>query len=545
MTDRRVYELTPGGSGVATGRLYRTDRQPPVSATPAGDPARRTDEAFATVVADLIALADGLSGRGDDELADIASATVQIGLDPDLRAMVDALVAGGAEAEAAVSEAIGHYAGVLAALPDPTLAARAADVRSVGRRLLAALSGRAAAPDGPLVLVAAEIAADDLLDAADAVVGAASVVGGATSHAAIVARSLGVPLGFGVDRALLAVPDGTEVLIDLSAAEVVVAPDADRRAAAEAATAAGRRRRERLASERDRPVRTVDGHAVEVLANVAGPVDADIAVQMAVPGVGLLRTEMPFLAAQRWPTIAEHRAALEPVLARLAGRPVTVRTLDFAEDKLPPFLANRGPLGRSLPLMLADPAAFEAQVRALLLTGAADIRIMVPMVCSAAELRQCQDLVALIAAEVDRPPPPVGAMVEPGGGRRYRRDRHGRRLPVGRHQRPLCLCARAGPPRPVVDAGQRPGTSGAGGDRGDRRGGGAARPRGERLRRRGIRTGGDRGAHRGGVPGALGGTGPGGRGARGRAGVGHARMSRCGRGHHRRRCGDLNVSRVE
>ena len=326
--------------------------------------------------------------------------------------MVDALVTGGAEAEAAVSEAIEHYAGVLAALPDPTLAARAADVRSVGRRLHAALSGRAAPPDGPLVLVAAEIAADDLLGAADAVVGAASVIGGATSHAAIVARSLGVPLGFGVDRALLAVPDGTEVLIDLSAAEVVVAPDADQRAAVEAATAAGRRRRERLASERDRPVRTVDGHAVEVLANVAGPIDADIAVQMAVPGVGLLRTEMPFLAAQRWPTIAEHRAALEPVLARLAGRPVTVRTLDFAEDKLPPFLAERGPLGRSLPLMLADPAAFEAQVRAVLLTGAADIRIMVPMVCSAAELRQCQDLVARIAAEVDRPPPPVGAMVE-------------------------------------------------------------------------------------------------------------------------------------
>jgi phosphoenolpyruvate-protein kinase (PTS system EI component) len=91
---------------------------------------------------------------------------------------------------------------------------------------------------------------------------------------------------------------------------------------------------------------------------------------------------------------------------------VTVRTLDFAEDKLPPFLAERGPLGRSLPLMLADPEALGTQVRAFLLMGATDIRVMVPMVCSAAELRQCRDLVTRIAADLGRPRPPVGAMVE-------------------------------------------------------------------------------------------------------------------------------------
>ena len=412
MRDRRVYRLAPGGSGVATGRLYRTDRPVAAVAAAEGDAAVRAEEAFGTVAADLAALAADLTAQGEAEAAAITTVTVHIAQDPELRTMVDAAVAGGATAEVAVAEAIEHFAGVLAALPDATLAERAADVRAVGRRLLAALGGRATAPGGPLVLAAHEITADDLLTAAGVVVGAASVIGGATSHAAIVARSLGVPLGFGADPDLLAEADGTEILLDLSAGALIAQPDAGERAVAQAAAAAARDRRARLVAERNTPVTTLDGQVVEVLANVAGAADADIAVRMAAPGVGLLRTEMPFLTAQRWPTVDEHRAALAPVLDRLAGRPVTVRTLDFADDKLPPFLAAGGPLGRSLPLMLADPQALGAQVRALMRTGGADLRIMIPMVASADEMRQCRDVVARIAAEEGRPSPPVGAMIE-------------------------------------------------------------------------------------------------------------------------------------
>ena len=412
MRDRRVYRLAPGGSGVAAGRLYRTDRPVAAVAAAEGDAAVRAEEAFGTVAADLAALAADLTAQGEHEAAAITTVTVHIAQDPELRAMVDAAVAGGATAEVAVAEAIEHFAGVLAALPDATLAERAADVRAVGRRLLAALGGRATPPGGPLVLAAHEITADDLLTAAGVVVGAASVIGGATSHAAIVARSLGVPLGFGADPDLLAEADGTEVLLDLSAGTLIAQPDAGERAVAQAAAAAARDRRERLVAERNTPVTTLDGQVVEVLANVAGAADADIAVRMAAPGVGLLRTEMPFLTAQRWPTVDDHRAALAPVLDRLAGRPVTVRTLDFADDKLPPFLAAGGPLGRSLPLMLADPQALAAQVRALMQSGGADLRIMIPMVASADEMRQCRDLVARIAAEEGRPSPPVGAMIE-------------------------------------------------------------------------------------------------------------------------------------
>ena len=195
-----------------------------------------------------------------------------------------------------MSEAIEHYAGVLAALPDPTLAARAADVRSVGRRLLAAWPGGPPAPEGPLVLVATEITADDLLSAADVVVGAASVVGGATSHAAIVARSLGVPLGFGADPALLAGPTARRSLLDLRRRR-------GRRGAGRRAAGGGR------GGHRGRPP------PAGATGGRAGPPGGapgtggrsrcwptwparpmpTSPVRMAVPGVGLLRTEMPFL----------------------------------------------------------------------------------------------------------------------------------------------------------------------------------------------------------------------------------------------------------
>src|SRR6185436_2956294 len=113
------------------------------------------------------------------------------------------------------------------------------------------------------------------------------------------------------------------------------------------------------------------GHRVGLLANVAGPVDAESAAAAAAEGVGLLRTELPFLRAVRWPTLAEHVAELAPVLAPLAGRPVTIRTLDFADDKLPPFLSGGAAdrIRRGLPLMLAAGEAFAEQFRAILTAG--------------------------------------------------------------------------------------------------------------------------------------------------------------------------------
>jgi phosphoenolpyruvate-protein kinase (PTS system EI component) len=242
------------------------------------------------------------------------------------------------------------------------------------------------------------------------------VVGGPNSHASIIARSLGIPLILGVDPAVLVHPDGTEVLVDAEYSSITVYPDDTERDLALTAMEAARRRREILAAERDLPCQTLDGVRIALRANVATPVEAKAANTANAEGVGLLRTELPFLDARSWPGADQHKAVLGPILTKLAGQPVTVRTLDFADDKFPPFLAGEavdGHLGRGLPHMLADPQAFRHQFRAILTAGAdCDLRVMIPMVATVAELTACKDLLASTAAGLGIAPPPIGAMIE-------------------------------------------------------------------------------------------------------------------------------------
>lgn len=415
MTGRVSYPGRAASPGTALGHLYRTDR-PLTGPVPRGaDPVRQVADAFDQVAGRLHAVAATLRGHGDEDQADILEVGGLIALDPDLRRNAGQSAADGVPPSEAVERAVGGYADIIAALDDPVLADRAADVRQVGRRVLAVLHGAAdPEPDRPVVLAAHEIGAADLLEPGRTVTAALSVTGGPNSHAAIVARSLGIPLLLDVDPGLLELPDGVEVLV--AGAATVVRPDTVERLSALAVMAAVRTRRAELAAERHLPVRTRDGHPLTLRANVATPDDARAALLAGADGVGLLRTELPFLGARHWPTRARHTAALTPVLGLLGGRPVTVRTLDFADDKLPPFLADGragGRLGRGLPLMLARPDAFAEQFRGLLEAGAGtDLRIMIPMVADVGELRACQALLDRAANELGVSAPPLGIMVE-------------------------------------------------------------------------------------------------------------------------------------
>lgn len=421
MTGRRTYSGQAASTGIALGSAHHIDL-PPVqrnAPTPApGDSVQQVIAAFDAAAEQLFELAETLRGSGQADLADIVEANGYIAQDHDLReGAVRRIRDEEAHAAHAVAQAAYEYADALAALSDPVLAERAADVRQVGRRVLAQLSGTATAtPDGPLVLCAHEVGAADLLERGDLVVAAVSVLGGPNGHASIIARSLGIPLLLGVDPALLQEPEGAEVLVDTGQSTATVNPARHERAEAITAMNAARRRREALAAERHLPCRTLDGHSVSLRANVATVVEAKTAVAHNAAGVGLLRTELPFLDAYTWPTESQHTAVLAPILRKLAGQPVTVRTLDFADDKLPPFLkAGREgeKLGRGLPLMLAQPAAFAEQFRAILTAGAGtELRIMIPMVASVAELRACKDILEKCAAQLGVPAPPIGAMIE-------------------------------------------------------------------------------------------------------------------------------------
>ncbi|MGW7406053.1 phosphoenolpyruvate--protein phosphotransferase [Streptomyces sp. NPDC054833] len=419
MTDRRIYTGHAAAPGTALGFVHRTDRPPTRTALPhrtSGNPTRQITDAFDAVATRLLDLSASLREQGKDEQADIMEVNSYIAQDQDLRDQAVKRADGGQPVPVAVRQAIDAYAGTIAALDDPTLAERAADVRQVGRRVLAHLHGDTSpAPDQPLVLIAHEIGAADLLEPGQTVTAAISVTGGPNSHAAIVARSLGIPFLLAVDPQLLELPDGQEILLDADQASAVAHPDDDERARALHAMETARARRLALAEERHLPAETLDQHRIVLRANVATPAEARAALTTGAEGIGLLRTELPFLNHRAWPTRDQHAATLVPVLRALTGQVVTARTLDFADDKLPPFLApgQGARIGRGLPLMLAQPDAFADQFRSLLGAGAdTDLRIMIPMVASVDELHACRRLLKAAASEVGVPMPSLGIMVE-------------------------------------------------------------------------------------------------------------------------------------
>jgi phosphoenolpyruvate-protein kinase (PTS system EI component) len=416
---RRAYTGQAASDGVALGFFHRTDRPLTRTALPhrtSGDAAGQITEAFDAVAARLLDLSASLRAQGKDEQADIMEVNGYIAQDNDLREQTVKRAHQGLPVPVAVRQAVDTYAGTIAALDDPTLAERAADVRQVGRRVLAHLHGDTGpAPDQPLVLVAHEIGAADLLEPGRTVTAAISVTGGPNSHAAIVARSLGIPFLLAVDRQLLELPDGQEILLDTDRASAVAHPDDDERTRALHAMETARTRRLALAEERHLPAHTLDHHPMVLRANVATPAEARAALTAGADGIGLLRTELPFLNHPAWPTRNQHAATLVPVLRALTGQVVTARTLDFADDKLPPFLSRvqGARIGRGLPLMLAQPDAFADQFRSLLGAGAdTDLRIMIPMVASIDELRACRRLLQAAADEAGVPTPPLGIMVE-------------------------------------------------------------------------------------------------------------------------------------
>ena len=405
------------GAGVAPGTAvagwWRIDRPIP-GRVDTIDP-DEVEAAFQDVAADLTRVADRVRAQGRSTAADIVAVGALIASDIDLvESARDAASAD--DPLAAIHDAVEVYAALLEALPDETLRERAADVRQIGRRvierLLRAGTGISGLPTADrFVLVADEIGPADLIEhLGGGIVGAAAVRGGANSHAAIVARSIGLPVVMGVDPQLLDLPDNTTLLVDANSGVVMADPADTEIARAEEAAVRGDERRRLLAAERGLPHVTADGEPFLLLCNVASDVEVRVGRDSGAVGIGLLRTELPFLETPRWPSEADHRRSLRPIFAEAAGWPVTVRLLDFANDKIPPFLAG-SPAG--LRALLDNPDALTAQLRAVVDLGrTVQLRIMVPMVSTVEELQAVRAMVDTVVADLGVPPVLVGAMVE-------------------------------------------------------------------------------------------------------------------------------------
>lgn len=404
-----VLRGVPGSGGVAVGRVVSVDE------APAGAGHGSVAGALAAVAAELAGLADALRGEGRVEQADIVEVGALIAEDPALRALAEELAGAGLTAVEAVVAATNRHADALTALGDPVFADRATDIRQIGRRAAAWLRGAARpTPRGTdVVVVGDELAAADVLVPGRGPVAAVSARGGPTGHLAVVARALGIPLVLGADvRALHGTAD-RRVLVDGDRGLVVVDPQVGDLvpdfALSEASELSGAP--DGGAEAEVRPTATRDGRRIRVRANVGSYREAVAARANAAEGVGLLRTELPFLAADHWPDADEHTASLVPLLRDGPEGTVVVRTLDFAGDKRPVFLTG-GPGAERSDAML------RTQFRGILAaaaTTARAVRILVPMVEGAADFARCRHLLADVCRMSGVTRPPLGAMVERPG----------------------------------------------------------------------------------------------------------------------------------
>lgn len=338
-------------------------------------------------------------------------------------------------AEAAVQAEINSIAQTFAGMQDAYLASRVADVREVGRRLIRNLMDRpfqafSQVGVGSIVLAEELTPADTALLDPRRIGGFAATLGGAEGHTAIMARSLGLPAALGVPGLLQGVQTGDIVVVDGMAGRVVVNPTPETRATYERMREAWIADRATLAGLRALPSVTRDGAAVTLQANLELPREAETALEAGASGVGLLRTEFLYMNRDTLPDEEEQTAILTDLIVRMDGRPVTARTLDVGGEKLATALRQRfgesanPALGlRAIRLGLMEPKLLETQIAAMLRAGAhGNLRILLPMICSVAEVRQVREIVANVARRLRRrgvrianPLPKLGVMIEVPG----------------------------------------------------------------------------------------------------------------------------------
>jgi phosphoenolpyruvate-protein phosphotransferase len=426
--------LTARGAapGVALAPVAIIRPQTVADDTPLGSPEQeraRLDDALARAADQLRELAERISEEVGEDEGEIFEAHAEFADDPELASRARATVADGRAASVAVTEAFGSFRELLEASGSEYLAARAADLDDVRDRVLTLLAGGAfeiEAPTVPSVIVAHELSPSQTASIPREVIEAlVTETGSPTSHAAILARSLGVPAVVGATGVVDLAGDGVEMTVDGRTGELVLDPDDDQRARAAQRLEEERQRREELAGLRDELGRTADGRRVELAANIGSAEDLEVAVEAGAEGSGLVRTEFLYLDRISAPTVTEQAEFIEQVLRTFPGHRVVVRTLDVGADKPLPFVAREEEpnpaLGmRGIRMSLARPGMFRDQLRALLAARAtvgdegARLAIMFPLISLPAELTEARRHLAEVAAEEghDLEGLEVGVMVE-------------------------------------------------------------------------------------------------------------------------------------
>ncbi len=343
----------------------------------------------------------------------------------------DKLFAGiesGHSAAYALKKVVSDYIAAFQAMEDPYLRERAADMDDIGRRILAHLTGEE--PSGlhlktPGILVAREILPSDLasLDL-DQIRGLVTESGGLYSHAVIMAKSLGIPALIDVKGALRQLEPEDEVILDANAGTFYIRPRPEIAEEYRRLHAELHREEDRLDELRQLPARTADGVDIVLRANIGLLGDIEIARRNGACGVGLYRTEFPYMARGSFPNRDDQYRLYRRVAEAFAGEVVTIRTLDIGGDKALPYFRppeEENPFmgWRSVRVSLDNPDIFITQIEAILMAAChGNVRLLFPMISSLEELRACREAIGMAAANLRREgldfreDIPVGVMIE-------------------------------------------------------------------------------------------------------------------------------------
>ena len=396
-------------------------------------------EAASKQIRKLKTKATGLRGAAGDDLGVLLDAHLQMLSGSRLVRGAERRIADKRQnAEAALQAETSEVAEAFEAMEDNYLAARGQDIRDVARRILRHLTHTPFPSSGSLpvgsVVIAEELSpADTALLDPNAIEGFVTVLGGAQSHTAIMARSLDLPAVLGAAGLLEgtgALESGDMVVVDGDGGRVIVSPSAE--------TLADYRNRQkrqiadtkRLGRLRSLPAETSDGEHVVLQANMELPREAPAIAETGAEGVGLLRSEFLYMNRQDLPDADEQYRAFSEIVEALDGKPLTIRTLDVGGDKIAWSLVDPGAeapnpaLGlRAIRLSLKEKPLLETQLEAILRAGAhGPVRILLPMISNTGEVRQVRKAVQRVATRLRRknvkiadPLPPLGVMIEVPG----------------------------------------------------------------------------------------------------------------------------------
>jgi phosphotransferase system enzyme I (PtsP) len=423
----------PGAPGIAIGTAVVVSPIADLYAVPQRQAEDRRHElrsfaeALQSVRKDVQAVADNLGSELSPE--DHALFDVYLGILDDSVIGVEVIrrIRGGQWAQGALSQVMIEHIRHFERMEHSYLKERAVDVKDLGTRVLAYLQAEDKEerkyPD-QTILVGEELTASSLGEIPrEKLAGLISVRGSGNSHVAILARAMGVPTVMGaVDLPYTRLQD-REVIIDGYNGTVHLNPLPAVKRRFQEVFDEDRALTRDLESLRDLPCETLDGHRMPLWVNTGLMADVTRSLEQGAEGVGLYRTEVPFLLRDRFPSEEEQRQIYRNQLEAFAPRPVTMRTLDIGGDKALPYfpIEEDNPfLGwRGIRVTLDHPEIFLAQIRAMIKAneGLGNLRIMLPMVCNVSELEEALDLIhrshrELLQEGISGELPPIGVMVE-------------------------------------------------------------------------------------------------------------------------------------